>query len=369
MLNVKRLQELLPSRQGDNGSKNTYKGSTLMLVLWSLSLLTIFALSLEFGVRQKLIMVERLDDRDRLHFIAEAGIRRAILELRRGSGKEPWNNNMGIFKEIEVGRGTFTVSYDYLNSLSRIREVRYGIIDEERKVNINKAGRKVIERLLKICGIDEMKAQNLSASIVDWRDGDSELSIPFGSAEDRYYRNLSEPYEAKDADFEILDEIFLVREMTKEIFDKVKDFITVYGEGKININTAASEVLLSLGLYERVVEKIVLFRCGQDLLEATADDNIFDSHSNVVAKLSQFCSLNIGEVANLSNLISEGKICTDSCNFMIKSIGKLNIKNASNKIICVFEHLIDGSDESGKIKYWREEFLAIDNKENNEKRT
>ena len=368
MLNAKRLQGLLPSRQVDNGIRNTYKGSTLILVLWSLSLLTIFALSLEFGVRQKLIMVGRLDDRDSLHFIAEAGIKRAILELRKDA-KEPWNNNMGIFKEIEVGRGTFTVSYDYLNSLSRMSEVKYGIIDEERKVNINKAGRKVIERLFKICGIDEMKAQNLSASIVDWRDGDSELSIPFGSAEDRYYRNLSEPYEAKDADFEILDEIFLVREMTKEIFDKVKDFITVYGEGKININTAAPEVLLSLGLYERVVEKIVLFRCGQDLLEATADDNVFDSSSNVVAKLSQFCSLNTGEVANLSNLISAGKICTNSCNFMIKSIGKLNKKNVSNKIVCVFEHLIDGSDEGGKIKYWREEFLAIDNKENNEKRT
>jgi len=292
-------------------ARPTDRGSILVIAIWSLCLLTTFAVYLGFGVRQKIIMVERLDTRDRLHFIAEAGVKKAILELKKEDKtadydalKESWSNNIGTFKEIQVGVGRFTVSYGYLNRQSGLREIRYGIIDEERKININKAKRSVIGRLFKTVGLDEMEAQNLSASIVDWKDNDSELSIPLGSAEDRYYRNLKDSYEAKDADFEILDELLLVRGMTREIFDRIKDFITVYGQGKININTAPGEVLLSLGVYKSVVDKILSFRYGEDSIEATSDDNVFDPPSNIVAELSQFCSLSDSEVANLSNLVS-----------------------------------------------------------------
>ncbi len=361
ILKKKRLPELLQSPLADN-----HKGTVLVIVLWSLCLLTTFAVHLGFGARQKIIMVGRLDARNRLHFIAEAGVKRAILELKKKDEKfgfdalnECWSNNIDIFKEIQVGRGRFTVGYDYLNRESGEYQVRYGIIDEERKININKEKRSVIKRLFRIVGLNEMKAQNLSASIVDWRDKNSELSIPLGSAEDRYYRSLGDSYEAKDADFEVLDELFLVRGMTGEIFDKIKDFITIYGEGKVNINTVSEEVLLSLGLHESVVNKILSFRCGQDLIEASADDNVFDSSANIVAKLSQFCSLGESEAANLNNLVSAKKITTKSDNFMIKSIAKLSKKDTSLKVVCVFERFSEGPDESGsnkggKIKYWRE---------------
>ena len=342
---------------------DNHKGTILVIVLWTLCLLTIFAVHLGFGARQKIIMVGRLDTRDRLHFIAEAGIKRAILELKKkdkSSGfdalKDGWSNNVGIFKEIQVDRGRFTVGYEYLDRESGEYQARYGIIDEERKININKAKRGVIEHLFRILGLSEMKAQNLSASIVDWRDKDSELSTPLGSAEDGYYRNLVDPYEAKDADFEVLDELLLVKEMTVEIFDEIKDFITIYGGGKVNINTASESVLLSLGLRASVVNKILLFRYGQDMIEASVDDNVFDSFSNIVARLSQFCSLSESEAANLNNLVSAKKITNKSDNFMIKSAARLDKKDASLEIVCIFGMLFDesGSNEGEKIRYWRE---------------
>lgn len=366
MLREKKLQGLSPFPLVDEPARITNKGSILAIALWSLCLLTTFAVCLGFGVRQKIIMVKRLDTRDRLHFIAEAGIKRAILELKKEDKaadydalKESWSNNIDIFKELQVGAGKFTVSYDYLDRKSGERWVRYGIMDEERKININKAKRSVIERLFKTVGLDEMEAQNLSASIVDWRDSDSELSIPLGSAEDGYYRDLKDPYEAKDADFEVLEELLLVRGMSREIFDKIKDFITIYGEGKVNINTAPSEVLLSLGLYKSVVDKILFFRYGQDSIEATPDDNVFNTPSNIVAELKQFRYLSEGEEANLSNLVSAANLVTNSSNFMIKSIGKLDNKDESLKILCVFQRSSEDSgeadsDEGGKIRYWRE---------------
>ena len=95
----------------------------------------------------------------------------------------------------------------------------------------------MIERLFRIgLGMDDMRA-GVAASIKDWRDKDSELSIPVGSAEDFLYRGLKYPYEAKDEDLESLDEL-LVNGMTKDIFERIKDYVTVWGSGMVNINTA-----------------------------------------------------------------------------------------------------------------------------------
>lgn len=366
-LETKGLQEPSQFPLVDKGARNFSKGSVLIIVIWSLYLLTIFAVHLGFGAKQKILIVNNLGMRAKLHFIAQAGIKRAILELKKIDStvgfdalKELWSTNVDIFNEIKVGEGSYTVSYNFFNKKNGGYLTRHGIIDEERKINVNKVKRKVVERLFKVIGFDSAEAQNLSAAIIDWRDGDSQLSIPLGSGEDRYYKNLSDPYEAKDYDFEVLEELLLVKGIDREVFDKIKDFVTIYGNGKININTASAEVLLALGLHKNIVDKILLFRYGEDLIEATPDDNIFDSPSKILASLSQYSSLTDSEAAGLNNLISMKSIGTESSNFMIKSRAKIDSYNLISEIVCVFQRpLISQSqtepDEKGKIKYWRED--------------
>ncbi|MBN3039082.1 MAG: general secretion pathway protein GspK [Candidatus Omnitrophica bacterium] len=344
------------------------KGSILAVALWSLCLLTTFAVYLGSSVREKVWMVGRLDSRDRLRFVASAGVKRAILELRRKDEstvdtlRESWSNNRGAFQGKEVGEGIYSVSHVPSYMDSSFEQIRYGVVDEERKVNINTCKREVLENLLKsTAGMDQLDAESLSAAIVDWRDKDNVLSVALGSAEDQYYRALRNSYEAKDSDFEVPNEIFLVKGMTKDIFAKIKDYITIYSNGKININTASPKVLLALGLFRSVVDKILLFRCGDDSIEATADDYVFVSTKSIVSQLSKYVSLSESEVANLSNLVSAGYLETKSENFTITSTGRLKNRDASMKIICVFQRPsfqadpITGSlDTKGKIKYWQE---------------
>lgn len=328
-------------------------GSILIIALWSLCLLTIFAVYLGYAVRQKIVLLERLDSRGNLHFIAEAGVGRAITELKREESsdsdalKENWSNNPAVFRDVPVGYGRFSVCYNYLDYQTGLEEIRYGLVDEDRKINVNISEPEVMERLFTmVMDLDETEAQSLAASIVDWRDSDSQLSLPLGSAEDSYYRNLPCPYEAKDAEFEIFDELLLVKGMTPQILDKLRNYITIYGDSKININTAPREVLLALGLSNSLVDKILSFRCGQDSLEATADDNVFDSLSNIVAQVDQFAALAPGESDSLNNLASSGKIKTYSNNFMIKSLAQLD-KKRSLEVVCVVNRL-------GEILFWRE---------------
>ena len=327
------------------------KASILIVALWSLCLLATFAVILGFGVRQKLTLVNRLDEREKLHFIAEAGVKKAISQIKEepeknyDALKDDWSNSI-VFREIDIGDGEFSISHDYINEQTGLTESRYGLIDEESKININKANQPILERLFRLVDFDEMQAQELAAAIVDWRDSDSELSIPLGSAEDSYYRNLEYPYEAKDADFEVLEEVLLVKGIDKNIFGKIKNYITIYGSGKINVNTASKVVLLALGLSEDIVDKIVSFRLGADGIIGTSDDNIFEAPSNIVPKLSQFSNLSDSEIAQLSVIVDQCLV-TSSNNFMARCISKLNGKKKTTEVTCVI-------NRSGKILYWQE---------------
>lgn len=329
------------------------KGSVLIIALWSLCIMASLAVILGYGVRQKAAVINRLDVRDRLRSITDAGVKTAICELKTGQEKsydcmkDSWSNNKKVFGGMVVDGGSYDICYKYVNEESGISETRYGLIDEERKININKLNREVIQRLLQAAAnMDETESQALAASIVDWRDTDSELSVPLGSAEDADYRNTQFPYEAKDNDFEVPEEILLVNGMTNGIFEKIKNYITIYGDGKINVNTASQAVLTATGLGEKMIGYIVSFRRGKDGIVGTEDDNIFDMPSNIVPYVTQFVNLSASEVAVLAT-VSERYFATSSQFFMVRGVAALKGKNKTSEAIAVI-------NREGKILYWRE---------------
>ena len=331
---------------------NYKRAQILALVLMALCLLSLFGLYLGHGARQKIILIKRLSERDSLHFIARAGVEKALMEVSKDEAALSDNflegilNSEGIFKDIKVGLGKFNMCYNYKQGADS-REI-CGVIDEARKININKADLKVLKKLFAfILDIDEARAQEFAASVIDFRDKDSALSIPLGSAENSYYKNLSEPYECKDADFDIIDELLLVKGIDDVIFDKIKNFVTIYGDGAVNINTATFNVLLSLGIKGGLVNKIMIYREGEDGILGTKDDSIFGSPQEIVPKLSQYFSLSASEVANLSNIVAAGLLGTNSDYFMIKSKTGLNYSSATKETISIV-------DRQGRIIFWRE---------------
>lgn len=331
----------------------TKRGSILFISLWTISLLTIFSIALGYQVRQKLTLAQRLDEKSKLHFIGQAAVMKAVVGLKNEEQKafdalaDLWSNNPAVFSQVPIGEGKVDISYDYIDEKTGNPQTQYGLIDEERKININKVKMPVLERLLRlVAGLGETGAQELAASIVDWRDADSLVSIPVGSAEDIDYRNLSVPYEARDQDFEVLDELLLVNGMNQDIFEKIKDYVTIYGGGTVNINTASRPVLLALGLDEAIVDDVIFFRSGEDGVIATIDDNIFDLPANIIPKFSQVYPLSAGQLTIFSAVV-EQSLTTSSKNFMIKAVAKLDNKKDTVKVDCV-------TDRTGKILYWRE---------------
>jgi general secretion pathway protein K len=323
------------------------RSSILIIALWSICLLTTFAVILGSEVRQKLVLVKRLDDRDNSRLIAEAGVKAATAELASEEEvkydclNQKWSNNPDVFKDVMVGNGKFSVS-----SETDFGDIRFGLVDEESKININHASIQQMARLFNLLGLEDLESQDLAESIVDWRDLDSALSGP-GGAEDAYYRTVPVPYEAKNALFQTIDELLLVKGVNENNFPKIRKYITIYGNGAVNVNTAGKFVLMALGLSENVAERIIAYRNGKDNLVATSDDNFFESVSDLATKINEAGNLSQAEQAQINNVISEGSITTKSVNFMVRSSATLGKSKFSHEVIAVI-------NRKGRIFYWNE---------------
>ncbi len=137
------------------------------------------------------------------------------------------------------------------------------ISSENGKLNINaidEENREIFYNFLIKTGIDINDADTITDSMLDWIDTDDLTHI--NGAEDGYYGSLPDSYSSKDALFTSIEEMTLIRDVTPEIFESIRDYITVYGEKKIsiNVNSASKEILSSIpGLSEDAADDLILY--------------------------------------------------------------------------------------------------------------
>ncbi len=229
--------------------------------------------------------------------------------------------------------------------------------NESGKVDINKAGEALLKTMMASLDIEQHEKDIIVDSILDWRDENNLHRM--NGAEDDYYRSLPEPYECKDADFDSIEELLLVRGVTKEIYlTRLKDMVTVskpksapsktsmrskragvYRKetaelNKININAASRGVLLSLpSMTEELVQAIMDYRKEADFKSLTDISAVLGSE--VYNAISPYLTLNLSPF------------------FTITSVGKLNDSKIKSGVDVMVE--IDKSFPSGyRIVKWRD---------------
>ncbi len=153
-------------------------------------------------------------------------------------GKNPYSVNIGD-RDCEV----------YLSS-ENIKINVNGLNDNNREFFVN---------FLKKRDVDVVDADMITDSILDWIDPNDLKHI--NGAEDGYYGSLPDPYKSKDAPFSSIEELALIQGVTPDIFENIKDYVTVYGDKQIsvNVNLAPKEILSSIpGLSEDIVDELSL---------------------------------------------------------------------------------------------------------------
>jgi general secretion pathway protein K len=175
-----------------------------------------------------------------------------------------------------------------------------GVLDESGKLNVNllrteegeidEAREEQIRRLFVALGLKE----ELVNPLLDWLDAD-DVERQDG-AEAYYYRNLDEPYPCANEPFLTPGQIFLVKGMGKlNRFEgkRLLDYLTIYSDGKVNINTAPKEVLQCLGesMDAALAEAILEFRRSEDFMSIDDLKNVPGMSEEVFAELRDWITV------------------------------------------------------------------------------
>ena len=283
------------------------KGIALILVIWILAILMVIVLSFAYMTRVESGSTISFKEGVEEKFIAEAGVERAAEEImyrkinlgvpiEEGKEGNIWKTD-GTPNTFAVGEGTCQV----------------GIIDESGKLDINKVSDIVLKGLLLNLGVKDEDADTIVDSIEDWRDADDLVRLH--GAESDYYMSLPVPYKAKNADFESVKELILVKGVTREILyggEKqagLANFVTVYsGSAQINVNAASKEVLMAIpGMTPELAGNVIDFR-------KTAE----------IRTLADFQAVVGGAFSAMAPFISVG----ESNTFTIESVGRTSSNKA-----------------------------------------
>lgn len=324
------------------------QGSILVAVIWVVSLLSIFAVFISYAVQGKILLVGRMQDNEEIHFIAEAGVKRALLQLAIDKYTVPFTNlsldcgnNPTVFKDIPIGRGSVNVGSALV----------YGFTDEEQRLNVNTCDCESLSRLLEWAGeLNESAAKRVALAIIDYRDVGN-VTVD-GLSKDAVYQASGCP--VKKAPFETLPELRLVLGVTPALYSKIKDYLTVYGLSQVNINTTPSYMFSLLGLDEGLIRKILSFRAGPDGQEGTDDDRFVDDISSYIDTLQTLYPLNNQEKQTLKDFILSGKVGTKSHYVHIYSRGYLPFRKKIDSIECVYDVV------THQCLYWQERILSQD---------
>lgn len=209
------------------------------------------------------------------------------------------------------------------------------ISDESGKININKLTDENKANFIKFLTsykMDEITAETITDSLLDWLDNDDLHHM--NGAEKDYYGSLPEPYEPKNGAFESLEELALVKGVTSRIFEMIRDNVTIYGSGKININFAPKEVLLSIPMVTPEIAEAII-----QLRKKRGGINNLNSLKDLFAKLGILGKdyqkiTNYLTVANSNYMTIHSSAASDSMRSSYKIIVQKRLDNC--KIIAVY---------------------------------
>ncbi|MCK4661006.1 MAG: general secretion pathway protein GspK [Phycisphaerae bacterium] len=227
------------------------------MVLLILALLGLLAVSFAFQVNANCAATQVLVDKMQTRLAAEAGFQYVTLLLRDDAAElttedddsqklrwvcdvNGWHDNPEKMRGVLVwSAGTVLTDLGEVEELASEEEeqetyepayrfsivaddpnndenkIRYGITDESSKLNINTATEEQLTRLIGQTAPEDTPVQELVGALLDWRDSDEDVRS--NGVESEFYRQLRVPYRCKNAPFETVEELLMVRGFTGQI--------------------------------------------------------------------------------------------------------------------------------------------------------
>jgi len=295
---------------------NNQKGIALVVTLLALVLITAMVVEFSYGVYTGTNNLYNWRDSQRLSIMAKSGINVSAKILSEklngetysypGSMELPVENSFEDFNGTIVVRIEDETSKFNVNSLVSSGEV------------FNGTAYKSFQKLLKILSLDEKIADR----VIDWIDKDNVAKLP------------DSEQNAKNSALLSVDELLLINGISKEDYDKLLPYVTVYGTRDnlfININGAEKPVLqcLSDEINEELAQRVIEYR-----------------KINPFEDITQMQKVD-GVTSMIYNPISS-MITVKGTHFSINSTA------ASEGVKRIIVTVLNTSSSSAMIEYWKE---------------
>jgi len=179
-------------------------GTVLIVTMWVLAVLAGMVLVLANSMRVEQDCSANEAARQQASAVESGAVQYVLACVDGLDGEVPTEQEMPC-EAVPVGDGAFwIIRPDYQEE----GQQTYGLVDEASKLNLNTA---TVDMLAEL---PDMPAE-VAASIVDWRDSDSDLTV--GGAESEYYLLLADPYECKNSPLETVEELLLIKQADRTL--------------------------------------------------------------------------------------------------------------------------------------------------------
>jgi len=254
-------------------------GFVLIVVLCMVALLSVLLLAFNQESRANLQNVEDFRKSAQALNCARSGLNMAIAAVAKTAGNDTDDSTESLFSEektIALDQGKCSIT----------------LTEETGKINVNllkeengKLNRKSIDHLLGLIDMvnlddagDLRIDYSIVPSIIDWIDSDDEVTtLPFithknQGAESGYYSRMGDGKKCRNAPVEMVEELIEVKGISPEILERLRDYLTVYGDGKISLNSASEFVLASLSeQMDATLAQVIIERRRLRLFESVSE--------------------------------------------------------------------------------------------------
>ncbi len=234
-------------------TRSTERGVILIALLWILTALAVIAMSFSRESFVEVAAARNTRDGAIGYYAARAGFATTVFQLIQ-------RRMFPRVQQIELQGPVDPIDLGLVRGKTGEGAYEVEIQDESGKINLNFVTEEQLRTLMEALGIGRPDSDIMVDSILDWKDVDNLRRA--NGAEDDFYQSLNPPYKAKNGRFDTVEELLLVRGVTKEYFyghvERAPDgsFVrraglskcfTVYtANNRVNVNFAPIEVLMSI---------------------------------------------------------------------------------------------------------------------------
>lgn len=228
------------------------RGVALILVLWTFAAVAVLAAEFARAMHDEAASTRNFKESTQARMVAIAGVNEGILALQ--AYRENADPSLDVVDEFEEQDPVRSLSHgdgQWIPAAFRGHRYELRVIDEAGKLALNKLDAATLRTIFENLEVEPDQAEVIADSIVDWTDED-DLHLTNG-AESEYYEGLDRPYRAKNAPFDSVEELLLVRGVTRGIFygedgiPGLAEIFSVFNQSRtLNLNSVSPAVMVAL---------------------------------------------------------------------------------------------------------------------------